>query len=512
MSWHKGLSLMDFYTQYWRPFGSLLTDMERVGIRTDTDYLKSLEPLAEAQADAAEDVFKLWACKRSPDAKYMNVFSVNQKQHLFFSPVENVRTGEFQEREKVFSTENTEGIILEGNKKALKNRDFTLIGQGMPPVSLTKSGWPSAGGADLQKLCGKPFAPDPVYGSAYEFYGGGDEGREACEAIARLCEVAAVKTLLRSFIKPLQLQVDHRQRIHASLNINTETGRLSCRSPNLQNQPALDKDIFKIRKAFTCDPGNTLIVADYGQLELRLLAHITGCRSMIDAFKVGGDFHSRTAMGMYPEVAAAVDRGDVLLEWDGEKGAPPAPLLKDVYGTERRKAKMLNFSIAYGKTAMGLARDWSVSLEEAQETLNLWFADRPEVRAWQRRTIERARQTGFVQTLMGRRRNLPDINSRNRAKRGHAERAAINTPLQGGAADVVMKAMLMLHENEELEALGWKMLLQIHDELVLEGPQETHEAALDLVTRVMSSPIEEMRLLVDLVVDANVATTWMDAK
>jgi len=151
----------------------------------------------------------------------------------------------------------------------------------------------------------------------------------------------------------------------------------------------LDKDIYKIRKAFTCKPGNTLIVADYGQLELRLLAHISSCRSMLHAFAVGGDFHSRTAMGMsdstsssvytrsrlssslslslslarplplgmYPEIAKKLETGEVLLEWDSSKGQAPAPLLKDVYSTERRKAKMLNFSIAYGKTAMGIAFD-----------------------------------------------------------------------------------------------------------------------------------------------------------
>jgi DNA polymerase I len=119
-------------------------------------------------------------------------------------------------------------------------------------------------------------------------------------------------------------------------------------------QPALDKDIYKIRRAFTCEPGNTLIVADYGQLELRLLAHISACKSMLHAFTVGGDFHSRTAMGMYPQIAKEVESGKILLEWDSSKGEAPAPLLKEVYSTERRKAKMLNFSIAYGKTAMGM--------------------------------------------------------------------------------------------------------------------------------------------------------------
>ena len=121
------------------------------------------------------------------------------------------------------------------------------------------------------------------------------------------------------------------------MNLNTETGRLSARRPNLQNQPALEKDRYGVRKAFQAAPGCKLIVADYGQLELRVLAHMSNCRSMLDAFKAGGDFHSRTAMGMYPHVAEACKRGDVLLEWDDSRGAAPVPLLKSVFANERRK-------------------------------------------------------------------------------------------------------------------------------------------------------------------------------
>lgn len=133
---------------------------------------------------------------------------------------------------------------------------------------------------------------------------------------------------------------------------------MSSRRPNLQNQPALEKDQYKIRDAFIADKGKTLIVADYGQLELRLLAHITKCKSMIKAFELGGCFHSRTAMGMYPHIKAAVESAEVMLEWDYSKGQPNVPLVKDKFASERRKAKTLNFSIAYGKTVHGLAQDW----------------------------------------------------------------------------------------------------------------------------------------------------------
>lgn len=235
--------------------------------------------------------------------------------------------------------------------------------------------------------------------------------------------------LLRIFLLISKLLVDKNSRIHCSLNLNTETGRLSARKPNLQNQPALEKDSYKIRDAFIASPGNTLIVADYGQLELRVLAHITNCTSMIKAFADGGCFHSRTAVGMYPHIKEAVESGQVVLEWDYSKGQPNVPLVKDVYGSERRKAKTLNFSIAYGKTVHGLAQDWGIEKEEAEKILESWYRDRPEVREWQERTRNLARSKGYVRTMMGRYRRLPEANTSG-ALGGHALRAAINTPIQ----------------------------------------------------------------------------------
>ena len=284
--------------------------------------------------------------------------------------------------------------------------------------------------------------------------------------------------------------------------------------------------------------GNTLIVADYGQLELRVMAHMTNCESMLEAFRSGGCFHSRTAVGMYEYIQEAIARGEVLLEWDYSKGKPPAPLVKDKFTSERRKAKTLNFSIAYGKTVHGLAEDWGIDKEEAKATLEAWYKDRPEVRAWQDATKKMAMETGKVYTIMGRHRNLYDAmnykeeeyqerqkqvmrlrneykamtNKRGKAKRDgnpadsapseaeaalteklaaaeaafkeinemrrrkeHALRASINTPIQGSAADIVMMAMIKLYRSEVLAKLGWKLLLQIHDEVILEGPVESRE-------------------------------------
>ena len=319
--------------------------------------------------------------------------------------------------------------------------------------------------ATLRELAGSPFDSPPVYGTAYEQFGGGSKGAEACEAIASLVGVGAIDTMLSNFILPLQENADEQSRVHCSLNLNTETGRLSSRAPNLQNQPALEKDQYRIREAFCAQEGNALVVADYGQLELRLLAHMTSCKSMIRAFKSGGCFHSRTAMGMFDHVRAAVERGDCLLEWDYTKGDPPAPLLKDMFGSERRRAKTLNFSIAYGKTVHGLSKDWGVSVDEARAMLDAWYSDRPEVREWQQNTIKTAHRTGWTRTLMGRYRSLHGIQTSKRAVVSHLERAAINTPIQGGAADIMTLAMLKLKRSKVLKQLGFRLLLQIHDEV-----------------------------------------------
>jgi len=321
--------------------------------------------------------------------------------------------------------------------------------------------------------------------------------------------------MIANFLTSLQFLVDHQSRVHCSLNLNTETGRLSARRPNLQNQPALEKDKYKIRKAFEASPGNTLIVADYGQLELRLLASMTNCGSMIEAFEAGGDFHSRTAMDMFEHVRAKVDAGEVLLEWDYSKGDPPKPLLKDEFGSERRKAKTLNFSIAYGKTAYGLSKDWGVTTDEAQEMVDKWYAARPEVLEWQKTTKAYATRFGVTRTLMGRHRQLPEALSSNRKFQGHAERASINTPIQGGAADVAMMAMNKINSNEKLKRLGWILLLQIHDEVILEGPEETAEEAFAEVIKCMESPwvlgLDETA--VPLLVDGSyVHKTWYEAK
>lgn len=427
--------------------------------------------------------------------------------------IQDVRFAQSMAREH----DKAEASAIE-TKKPSKKKTISINSVGATPVSFSPAGTPQVSAAVLRKLSGSNLfedEKDAVYGSLYEHFGSGERGREACQAVGALAQCGQIDATITNFLVPLQTLVDKKDRVHCALNLNTETGRLSSRKPNLQNQPALEKDQYKIRDAFIAEPGNTLIVADYGQLELRLMAHMTTCESMVQAFKEGGCFHSRTAMGMYPYIKDSVDNGDCLLEWDYSKGQPTVPLVKDKFGSERRKAKTLNFSIAYGKTVHGLAADWGITTDEAQETLNAWYNDRPEVRDWQEKTRNMAKGLGFVRTIMGRYRELPDAGGNYGPAVGHALRAAINSPIQGSAADVVMMAMLRLWRSEVLKDMGWRLLLQIHDEVILEGPKETKDKALAEVISCMEDPFDSKGLLpisVHLDVDAKSADTWYQAK
>lgn len=395
-------------------------------------------------------------------------------------------------------------------EKESKYVEVTVKSIGLKPEKYTSGGMPSVTADVLRKLAGDPFADPPKKGTAYDFV-----GEEGCKALYSLCAIGSIDTMITNFITSLQELADDQSRVHCSLNLNTETGRLSSRRPNLQNQPALEKDKYKIRAAFQSSPGNNLIIADYGQLELRLLASLTECNSMIDAFAAGGDFHSRTAIDMFPHVYDAVKSGDCLLEWDYTQGQPTKPLLKDMFASERRKAKTLNFSIAYGKTAHGLSQDWGVSKKEAEDMLEAWYNARPEVKRWQLKTRDIAQNQGITRTLMGRYRQLPAAMGHDRKLSEHALRASINTPIQGGAADIAMMAMNKINASQKLHALGWILLLQIHDEVMLEGPEETAEEAFEEVLLCMQEPwvygLEKTK--VPLTVDGSWKhKNWYDAK
>ncbi|PPD68015.1 hypothetical protein GOBAR_DD35106 [Gossypium barbadense] len=507
-----GKSMYHFYEEYWRPFGEILVKMEREGMLVDRMYLAQLEKVAKVEQEIAANRFRIWASRYCDDAKYMNVGSDTQLRQLLYGGILNSKDPNVSlPDEKTFKIPNVDKVIEEGKKAPTKFRNIKLcsIGVKLPAEIYTATGWPSVSGVALKSLAGKVSAeydftedtgdgdiddyPETMtavdksaYGTAFAAFEDEEKGREACHAIASLCEVCSIDSLISNFILPLQgSNVSGKGgRVHCSLNINTETGRLSARRPNLQNQPALEKDRYKIRQAFVAAPGNSLVVADYGQLELRILAHLADCKSMLDAFKAGGDFHSRTAMNMYSHIHEAVEEGQVLLEWHPQPGEekPPVPLLK-------------------------------VSVEEARNTVDLWYKERQEVLEWQKQRKFEAQKFGCVKTLLGRARRFPSFAHCTRAQKGHIERAAINTPVQGSAADVAMCAMLQISKNERLKELGWRLLLQVHDEVILEGPSESAEIAKAIVVDCMSKPFGGKNTLkVELAVDAKCAQNWYAAK
>jgi DNA polymerase-1 len=276
------------------------------------------------------------------------------------------------------------------------------------------------------------------------------------------------------------------QRLHTTFNpAGAATGRLSSNNPNLQNIPIRTELGRQIRAAFVPEAGWKLVVADYSQIELRLLAHFSSDPLLTEAFRNGEDIHSRTAAEVF--------------------GVMPGLVTSEM----RRNAKAVNFGIVYGLSAFGLAQQLGIPRAEADRYIKAYFARYAGVRTFIDTTIAEVRERGFTKTLHGRERPIPDINARNPNARGFAERTAVNTPLQGTAADLIKLAMIRI--DRELASLQWKsrMLLQVHDELVFEAPPEEVDSLRELVTRAMESvhPLD-----VPLVVDTGVGDNWRDAK
>ncbi|MBG0810313.1 DNA polymerase I [Methylosinus sp. H3A] len=278
-------------------------------------------------------------------------------------------------------------------------------------------------------------------------------------------------------------------RVHTSYALAaTTTGRLSSSDPNLQNIPVRNEAGRKIRKAFVAEPGNALISADYSQIELRLLAHIADIPQLRQAFAEGIDIHAMTASEMF--------------------GVPVQGMPSDV----RRRAKAINFGIIYGISAFGLANQLSIPREEAAAYIKRYFERFPGIRGYMDATKKTVRETGVVTTIFGRKCHFPRIASSNASERAFFERAAINAPIQGAAADIIRRAMARMDEALAHAKLNARMLLQVHDELVFEAPQEETEATIALVKRVMEeAPHPAVTLSVPLQVEARAAQNWDEA-
>lgn len=306
------------------------------------------------------------------------------------------------------------------------------------------------------------------------------------EIIPHILEYRTYQKLKSTYVDALPTQIDKDDnRVHTNFSQTTAaTGRLASVNPNLQNIPIRTLRGQQIRGAFVAGEDKKLISADYSQIELRLIAEIAGEENMIDAFKKGEDIHASTASKLFK-----------------------IPL-EEVSKTQRSQAKTVNFGIIYGQGAFGLADQTGLSRTEAKQMIEEYYANYPKLKEWMSTQVQKARELGYVETILKRKRHLKDINSANFVVKGHAERNAVNAPIQGSAADIIKIAMINIQKKLEDENLETKMLLQVHDELVFESPENEVETASKLIKTEMETAFETE---VPLLVEVGVGKNWLEA-
>ncbi len=306
------------------------------------------------------------------------------------------------------------------------------------------------------------------------------------EIIKHILEYRTYQKLKSTYVDALPSQIDKTDnRVHTNFSQTTAaTGRLASVNPNLQNIPIRTLRGQQIRGAFVSGEGKKIISADYSQIELRLIAEISGEENMIKAFQNGEDIHASTAAKLF--------------------GIP----LKEVSKTQRSQAKTVNFGIIYGQGAFALAEQTGLTRTEAKQLIDSYYETYPKLKIWMAEQVQKARELGYVETIFKRKRHLKDINSANFVVKAHAERNAVNAPIQGSAADIIKIAMINIDKVFEKEKLKTKMLLQVHDELVFEAPTEEVEVAKYLIKTEMESAVETQ---VPLLVEVGVGKNWLEA-
>jgi DNA polymerase-1 len=335
--------------------------------------------------------------------------------------------------------------------------------QGLPVVAKTPKGAPSTSESVLQQLA--------------------DQGHDLPRIVLEHRGLAKLKSTYTD--KLPQMVNPDTGRVHTSYHqAVAATGRLSSSDPNLQNIPVRSEDGRRIRRAFVPEPGHRLLAADYSQIELRIMAHLSGDERLLAAFAAGQDIHRATAAEVW--------------------GVPP----EEVSGDQRRSAKAINFGLIYGMSAFGLARQLGIERGDAQAYVDLYFQRYPGVRDFMDRIRRQARQDRYVETLFGRRLHLTDIDHSNQARRAGAERTAINAPMQGTAADIIKRAMIAVDDWIEREGPAVRMIMQVHDELVFEVEEQAIEAASGKIRAAMEAAAE---LAVPLVVEIGVGDNWEEA-
>ena len=374
-----------------------------------------------------------------------------------------------------------ESVDLENDLRELEQKIFELSGQEFnmnspkqlgeilfeklkldPKAKKTKTGQYSTSEEVLQKL-------------AYKH-----------EIIQHILKYRTYQKLKSTYVDALPSEIEPKDnRVHTTFSQTTAaTGRLSSLNPNLQNIPIRTARGQQIRGAFVAEEGKKIISADYSQIELRLIAELSGEDNMIKAFQNGEDIHASTASKLFKIPLDQVDK------------------------TQRSQAKTVNFGIIYGQGAFALAEQTGLSRTEAKQMIDSYYENYPKLKIFMTEQVEKARKNGFVETILGRKRHLKDINSNNFVVRGHAERNAVNAPIQGSAADIIKVAMIDIDKALSEGGFKTKMLLQVHDELLFEVPEEEIEPIKALIKEKMESAVKTK---VPLIVEVGVGNNWLEA-
>ncbi len=434
------------------PLVPVLATMEMAGVKVDAGVLSDIRVQLETQAAELEvEIYKL-------AGREFTIGSTKQLSDVLFNPPPS---DDDRARAAQWADDARDPKAAGKTKKQIADEAPTF-GVGLKPLGKTSGGARSTAESVMHELAQEHPLP------------------------ALVLDWRKVTKLKSTYVDKLpELAHPETGRVHTDFNQTvTATGRLSSSNPNLQNIPIRTELGREIRRAFVAEPGHVLLSADYAQIELRLLAHMSGDAGLVQAFREGRDIHTATAASIFGVPDAEVTRG------------------------QRDRVKQVNYGIPYGISAFGLAQRMRVSNKEAQELIDLYRRSYPDVIAFLDGILDEARRTGYVETLFGRRRYVPQITSRNPNDRAYAERIAVNMPIQGTQADMIKKAMIAIHARLEREGLGTRMILQVHDELVFEVPEAEIETVKALVTDEMQSALP---LSVPVEVGLGVATNWLDA-
>lgn len=459
----------DYFMSVERKLTSIITRMERRGMYLDMEFLREQLLQCQEDIDSLQERIIEWA------GVPFNTNSDQQLGHLLFG--------------------SGRKDIMKG-----KRRLFYIDGMALPSFKTTDGGAPSTDADSIKALIRwvKKDAPERVAGRTKD---------GVLRGLNLIAESNAIGTQKTTFLEGLYNKAIN-NRIHTRWNqIGASSGRGSSSGPNLQNITTGDKDRYHLRDVFCAPPGYVLVVADFGQLEYRLLAHFSQDPKLLAAFRDNLDLHSLTCYNIYPNVKAEVDE---------RFGGPTKEALlwvADEFPDQRKRAKTLNFEIIYGVGYKKLAEQLNISHQEAKEMIDGWFRGYPYVKAWMNRELANFRLGHPGKTLIGRHRHaiMWRLMHKDYGTRGEEERTLINALVQGSAADVCERAMILTDEDELLNENGLQLLMQVHDELIWQCPIDNYKTVVPRIREIMENPFSKP-LRVPLPVSIGVGPTWATAK